>query len=147
MSDGRSYPTRPILAASIAVFRNGKVLLAARTKPPGPALFSLPGGLVEVGETLQEAALRELDEEVAVRAEIIGFAGHVEVIQRDATGAVERHFVVSAFAARWASGEPQTGPEAQAVIFIDPAEIGTLKTTPGLGPIVERARELVEGAA
>lgn len=147
MSDGRSYPTRPILAASVAVFRDGKVLLAARTKPPGPALFSLPGGLVEVGETLQEAALRELDEEVAVKAEIVGFAGHVEVIQRDASGAVERHFVVSAFAGRWVSGEPQTGPEAQAVLFADLAEIGSLNTTPDLGPIVARARELVEGAA
>jgi ADP-ribose pyrophosphatase YjhB (NUDIX family) len=146
VSDGRSYPSRPILAASVAVFRDGKVLLAARTKPPGPALFSLPGGLVEVGETLQEAALRELDEEVAVRAEIVGFAGHVEVIQRDSSGAVERHFVVNAFAARWISGEPQTGPEAQAVLFADPEQLGSLNTTPGLGPIVRRARDLVEGA-
>ena len=73
MTDARLYPPRPILAASVAVFRHGKVLLASRTAPPAQNLFSLPGGLVEVGEGLAEAALRELMEEVGVTARIVGF--------------------------------------------------------------------------
>ena len=139
-ADTRLYPPRPILAASVAVFRDdGRVLVASRTKPPGPDVFSLPGGVVEIGETLEEAALRELDEEVGVRARILGFAGHVEVIERDEAGAVRRHFVVSAFSGAWIDGEPTTGPEAAEVRFIDPGEIGSLKTRPGLAGIVSRA--------
>ena len=59
MSD-RLYPARPIIAASIAVFRDGKVLLAARKETAANPVYSLPGGLVEIGETLRQAALREL---------------------------------------------------------------------------------------
>ena len=68
MAESRAYPTRPFLAASIAVFRDGQVLLAERAAPPAARLFSLPGGLVEPGESLQEAALRELEEETGVEA-------------------------------------------------------------------------------
>lgn len=145
MSESRLYPSRPFLAASVALFRDGLVLLATRTKPPSPALFSLPGGLVEPGETLQEAALRELHEEVGVTAEILGFAGHVEVIERDDEERVRSHFVVSAFAARWLAGEPRTGPEAGEIRFVAPDEVGGLATTPGLAAIVDRAAAILAG--
>jgi ADP-ribose pyrophosphatase YjhB (NUDIX family) len=141
--ESRAYPSRPFIAASVAVFRDGKVLLAARTKPPSPALFSLPGGLVEVGETLEQAALRELMEEVGVEAEILGFAGHVEVIERDPDERVRSHFVVNAFAGRWLAGEPVTGTEASDVRFVAPAEVGSLATTPGLTRILDRAASIV----
>ena len=144
--NGRLYPARPILAASVAVFRDGRVLVASRTKPPGDAVFSLPGGVVELGETLADAALRELAEEVGVRADLVGFAGHVEVIERDADGRVARHFVVNAFAARWTGGEPTAGPEAGSPVFVLPGELAALPTTPGLAGIVDRARALVEAA-
>jgi 8-oxo-dGTP diphosphatase len=147
VSEDRTYPTRPFVAASIAVFRDGRVLVASRTRAPAPELFSLPGGLVEVGETLQEAALRELMEEVGVSARIVGFAGHVEVIERDGEGRVARHFIVNAFAGLWTGGEPQTGPEAGAVAFVPPGDLGALRTTPGLAGIIERAREVVEACA
>jgi 8-oxo-dGTP diphosphatase len=142
--DDRLYPDRPILAASIAVFRDGRVLLATRTKPPACELWSLPGGLVEPGETLREAALRELDEEVGVKAEIVGFAGHVEVIERDGADSVRRHFVVNTFAARWLSGEPVCGREAGAALFVPPDDVAGLATTSGLPGIVARARAVIE---
>ena len=63
-------------------------------------MFSLPGGLVEAGETLEEAALRELEEEVGVAASIVGFNDHVEVIDRDEDGQVARHFVIASFVAQ-----------------------------------------------
>ena len=149
MSDGASrlYPARPILAASVAVFRDGKVLLAARANPPGEALFSLPGGVVEPGETLAAAALRELREEVQVEARIVGFNTHFEAIDRDAQGRVRRHFVVASFAGAWVSGEAQIGPEAVAVIWADPEKLGGLALTRGLAPILRSAQLIFAGAA
>lgn len=139
MSDDRRYPSRPILAASVAVFREGRVLLAARARPPLEGLFTLPGGLVEPGERLGEAALRELREEVGVEAEMIGFVDHVEVIERDQEGAVKHHFVIAAHAARWRSGEPQPGAEALAVRWVALDALADLPTTPGLAAVLEQA--------
>ena len=108
-ADPRLYPAFPMLAVSVAVFRAGRVLLATRTKPPFDGIFSLPGGVVETGETLAEAALRELREEVDVEAEIVGFNRHVESVGLDAAGRVRTHFVIASFIAVWRSGEGTTG--------------------------------------
>ena len=145
MSDDRLYPPRPILAASLAVFRDGKVLIASRTAPPAQALFSLPGGVVEIGESLQDAALRELMEEVGVAAEITGFVDHAEVIQRDSDGRIKRHFVITCFAGRWISGEGHTSAEAGAVLWVDPDAMGSIPTTKGLPATLRKAKAVFEG--
>ncbi len=133
---------RPVLAASVAVFRGPLVLLARRGAGPAAGLWSLPGGRVEPGESLAAAALRELAEEVGVSAEMIGFAGVREVIRYDDDGRLAGHFVVVAHAARWRSGEPQTGPEATEVGWFRPAEVEGLDTTDGLAAIVAAAAHL-----
>lgn len=140
----RLYPDRPFLAASIAVFRNGKVLLGLRVSPPGSKVFSLPGGVVELGETLQEAALRELAEETGVTARIVGFAGHTEVLDRDESGRVRRHFVVASFAAHWQSGDGTPSDEAPELIWADPSDLGELPVTPGLRPLLTAARLVID---
>ena len=104
MAEGRSYPTRPYLAVSAAIIRDGKVLIVRRARPPASGIFTLPGGGVEAGETLREAVIREVREETGLAIEPIGLAGHREVIARDRDGKVERHFVILPFAARWISG-------------------------------------------
>jgi ADP-ribose pyrophosphatase YjhB (NUDIX family) len=139
LAPSRSYPARPILAASVAVFRGGRVLLAERVNPPAADCFSLPGGLVEVGETLEAAALRELFEETGVTASILGFNGHVEVIRQDEAGRVERHFVVASFVGTWIAGEGTPGDEARRILWADPLDLGPLPLTPGLRPLLERA--------
>lgn len=133
---------RPVLAASVAAFRDGKVLLATRTKPPADQLWSLPGGKVEAGETLEQAALRELEEEVGVKARLIGFNRHVEIFGRDAAGGITHHFVVASFVGHWLSGEPVTGPEAGAVIWADPLRLGGLPTTRELSDVLRRAHAI-----
>lgn len=138
MSD-RSYPARPILAASTAVIRHGRILVAQRANAPGAGLYSLPGGLVEVGETLAEAAARELMEEVGVVAAPLAICGHRDIIIRDGEGRIERHFVVVTFAARWISGEGATGPEAADVRWVTPDELAALPTTDGLAEVVRAA--------
>jgi ADP-ribose pyrophosphatase YjhB (NUDIX family) len=142
VTQDRAYPPRPLLGASVAVFRGGRVLVAARARPPGQGLFSLPGGLVEPGETLAEAALRELREEVGVEARILGFVDHVEVIERDGMDRVRHHFVVCAHAARWIAGEPAAGPEALEVRWVTHDDLLLLPTTAGLPSLVARAARL-----
>ena len=137
----RDSMIRPVLCASAAAFRGGKLLLARRTKPP--FLWSLPGGAVEWGERLAAAAMRELREETGIEAEAAGYAGHSEVLLRNEKGVVVEHFVVVAFAARWRAGEARTGPEASAVAWVEPARLGEHEITEGLAPIIERAERLV----
>jgi 8-oxo-dGTP diphosphatase len=138
MSD-RLYPARPFLAASLAVFRDDRVLLAQRFIPPSANCFTLPGGVVESGETLEEAALREMEEEVGVRAKILGFNQHVEVIERDDEQRIRHHFVIASFVGAWISGEGTVGPEAQAVAWVKRSELAGLVTTKHLRPLLERA--------
>jgi 8-oxo-dGTP diphosphatase len=142
----RLYPDRPFLAASVAVVRSGKILLAARTSEPNAQVFSLPGGIVEAGETLEAAALRELAEETGVVAEIVGFNGFREVIDRDEAGRARRHFVIASFAARWIAGEGEPSEEAAAILWVDLEEAAALQLTRELIPLLERAHDMV-GAA
>lgn len=141
----RLYPPRPILAASIAVFRQARVLLARRANAPLKGQYSLPGGVVEIGETLREAALRELMEEVGVEAEIVAFNDHIEAITGGARG-VETHYVIATFAGIWTRGEPKTSAEADRVLWASQDDLALLSTTPGLARIVARAGKLVEAA-
>lgn len=134
---------RPTLAASAAVFRGGRVLLARRGFAPGLGLWSLPGGRVEPGETLAEAAAREVREEVGVEAEIIAVAAALDFIGHDDAGALTSHFVVIAHAALWRDGEPQPGPEATEIGWFLPQDVGRLATTRGLADVVRAAARLL----
>lgn len=138
-----SEAKRPILAVSAAVFRGDRVLVAQRARGPGKGLWSLPGGSVEWGESLAEAAAREVREETGVEAEILGLAGQREVRMRGAAGTIERHYVILSFAARWRAGEAKSGPEAAQVRWIEPEALAQLRTTEGLGEIVAAARRLL----
>jgi ADP-ribose pyrophosphatase YjhB (NUDIX family) len=134
---------RPVLAVSAAVFRGNRLLIAQRARGPGKGLWSLPGGAVEWGETLAEAAAREVREETTVEAQILDLAGHREVRMRDAAGAIEHHYVILTFAARWQAGEGRPGPEAAQVSWIEPAALAQLPTTGDLSEIVAAAQRLL----
>ena len=111
MSDPRRYPDRPFLAVSAAIIRGDRVLVVRRARAPAHGVFTLPGGVVEAGETLAEAVIREVREETGLEVEPLSIAGHREMIARDSDGRAERHFVILAFAARWVSGEPVLNEE------------------------------------
>jgi 8-oxo-dGTP diphosphatase len=145
--DARSYPQRPFLAVSAAIVRDGKVLVVQRARPPAGGLFSLPGGVVEAGESLREALVREIREETSLTIEPLALAGFRETITRDDENRVERHFVILPFAARWLAGEPKLNDELSDARWVRPAELGELPTTPGLAEIVAAAFELVERGA
>jgi ADP-ribose pyrophosphatase YjhB (NUDIX family) len=143
VADERTYPQRPYLAVSAAIFRNGKVLVVRRARKPALNLYTLPGGVVETGEALADAIMREVREETALEIEPVGLAGHREVIVRDAAGRVERHFVIMSFAARWRAGEPVLNDELDDARWLDPPELSGYRTTDGLAGIVAAAAALL----
>ena len=137
----RLFPLRPILAVSAAVFRQGRVLIVRRARAPLVGHFSLPGGGVEVGETLAAALARELMEEVGVKAEIIAFNRHVEAIIPEGER-IRTHFVIASFVARWTSGEPRLSDEVDAVDWIDPAGVLPSPATPELAGVLKGAARI-----
>ncbi len=145
--DPRAYPDRPYLAVSAAILREGRVLVVRRARAPARGLFTLPGGVVETGETLAQAVTREVEEETALAIEPVAIAGHREAIVRDAAGRVERHFVILAFACRWRAGEPVPSEEVGEARWIVPDELAGLATTQGLAEIIAAAMKLLGEAA
>ena len=133
---------RPQLAVSAVIFRDGKVLLVRRSRSPGKGFYSLPGGRVEHGESLQQALAREVDEETGLRIDIVGLAGWREVLPGATAGG---HYVIMSFAARWAALEPVLNDEHDDYKWLEPGHFGDLKLTGGLLEVVEAARLLVEG--
>jgi ADP-ribose pyrophosphatase YjhB (NUDIX family) len=141
VADPRTYPDRPYLAASAAVLHDGRVLLVRRARNPAQGLFTLPGGVVEAGETLSEAAVREVREETGLIVEPFATAGQREVIVRDAENCVERHFVIVALAARWIAGTLSLNEELTEARWVLPGDLPALSTTEGLGEVVASAFE------
>ena len=146
MSNGdhaRTYPTRPYLAVSAAIFRDGRVLIVRRGRPPAHGLYTLPGGGVELGETLEQAVVREVREETGLAVAPLALVGFREAIGRDAAGRIERHFVILPFAARWIAGEIALNEELADAQWRRPDELAGLKTTDGLAEIVAAAAERI----
>jgi ADP-ribose pyrophosphatase YjhB (NUDIX family) len=144
--DARAYPDRPFLAVSAAIIRDGQVLVARRARGPALGLWTLPGGVVEAGETLIEAVKREVAEETGMAVEPVALAGHREALVRDGGGRILRHFVILCFASRWIAGEPRLNEELDEARWLRPSDLIALKTTEGLADIIAAAFERMEAA-
>ena len=144
--DPRAYPDRPYLAVSAAIIREGKVLLVRRAKPTVSPVYTLPGGVVEAGETLHEAVKREIGEETGLTIEPLALAGHREFLLRDTDLRVARHFVILCFASRWIAGEPILNEELAEFLWLQPEEVAALNTTERLAEIVLTAAAQVSAA-
>lgn len=139
MSGSRDYPDRPFLAVSAAILRDGKLLIVRRRNAPAQGLFTLPGGVVEPGETLHQAVAREVMEELSIVCEAVALIGHREAIVRDAAGKVKAHYVILPFLARYLSGEIVLNDELDEARWTERKELDGLKTTEGLEEIVAAA--------
>jgi ADP-ribose pyrophosphatase YjhB (NUDIX family) len=128
---------------SAAIFRDGRVLIVRRARPPAHGLYTLPGGGVELGETLEQAIIREVREETGLAIIPLALVGFREAVARDAAGRVERHFVILPFAAHWIAGEVALSEELAEAHWRKPDEVAGLKTTEGLAEIVAAAAERV----
>lgn len=118
--DERRYPDRPLVGVGVVIWRDDQVLLVRRAKPPRQGEWSLPGGAQELGETVFEAARREVREETGLEVEITGLITVVDAIRRDQAGAVAYHYTLVDVAAEWRAGEAQALDDAAEVAWAAP---------------------------
>jgi 8-oxo-dGTP diphosphatase len=139
--EGRRYPDRPIVGVLAVVLRGDHALLVRRTNPPMPGRWGFPGGVLELGETVAQGAMRELFEETGVRAEAAGPLTVIDTIDRDGEGGVRYHYTLVAIIGHWRSGEGVPGDDADDVAWLTRGEIVEqgLPIAPALLPLLDIA--------
>jgi ADP-ribose pyrophosphatase YjhB (NUDIX family) len=147
MNVRRQYPETPLVGAAAAVFdKRGRVLLVQRGRPPRAGTWGLPGGMLEVGERLADAAAREVREECGIEIAIGGVAGVFEPIVRDAEDRVEYHYVVIDFWAGHSSGVAVAGDDAAGVAWADVNELDRYSLAPDTCQVIKDAHALWRSA-
>ena len=123
------YPAAPQIAVGAIVIRDNKVLLIKRGQPPGEGLWSIPGGSVELGETLQEAVEREVREETGVTVRAGNPVYTFDLIDRDDSGRIRFHYVIVDLAADYVSGRPRPDDDASEARWVTSEELYMLPTS------------------
>lgn len=120
------YPDHPRVAVGAVVFREGRVLLVRRGQAPAKDLWAIPGGSVEIGETLQQAAEREIREETGIRIRAARPIFIFDVIERDESESISFHYVIIDLSAEYVSGELSAGDDAVEARWVSAEEINSL---------------------
>jgi 8-oxo-dGTP diphosphatase len=115
---GRDYPATPIPSVHILVRRADRILLVKRGRPPFEGLWGLPGGAVELGESVQAAAIRETREETGLTVQVKRFLGYIDAIERDDQSRVRWHYVIFYFEATTLDQSLEPGDDAAAVQWV-----------------------------
>jgi ADP-ribose pyrophosphatase YjhB (NUDIX family) len=142
----REYPDAPRVGVGAIVLHEGRVLLVRRGRAPALGLWSVPGGLVELGETSVDAARREVEEETGLDVRIAGLVGVLDRVTRDADGRVRYHWVLVDYLAYPQSNDTITaGSDAAEVRWVTIDEVERLPITEGLAEMIKRAATLAGG--
>ena len=123
------YPAQPIVAVGAIVFKDNKVLLVRRGQPPSQDLWAIPGGRVEIGESLQQAAEREILEETGIAISALDPVYTFDYIERDKAANIRFHYVIVDLRADYIAGELRAGDDAAEVRWVGPEEMGRLKVS------------------
>ncbi len=138
--DRTVYPESPIPAVAVVVRRNrDEFLMIQRGKEPRKGTWTVPGGSIELGETLKEAAEREVREETGLSVRALRAFGAIDAIYRDSKGRLEFHYVIIYMEAEYLGGEPAAGDDAMSVRWIRGDEIraGFADAEPGTLRIIK----------
>jgi 8-oxo-dGTP diphosphatase len=135
----REYPERPLVGVGGVVIRDGRVLLIRRGGPPLEGEWSLPGGMLELSETLEEGVLRELLEETGMQVRVLGLVEVFERIIRDDSGRTKYHFVIADYLCEALSGEARAASDVTDVAWATEVELAQYSLTPTAMRIIARA--------
>ena len=113
-----AYPSQPVVAVGAIVFRENRVLLVKRAQPPSQNLWAIPGGKVEIGETLQEAAEREILEETGITIQAREPVYAFDYIERDGSEHPRFHYVIIDLVAEFVRGKIRAGDDAADVRWV-----------------------------
>ena len=147
MTDGREYPSVPRVGVGAIVIDSGRVLLVRRGKPPLMGKWSVPGGMVELGETTREAIQREVAEECGLEIKVGEVAGILDRVVRDAEGRIRYHWVLVDYVASLVSGTLCAASDADEAQWVEVDDVERLDTTDGLMDMIRRALAIAEGRA
>ena len=139
----RQYPDRPIVAVGAVILDGDRVLLVQRGQEPLKGEWSLPGGAVEVGETLVAALAREVREETSLDVEVGEVVEVLDSIRRDAAGRIEYHYIIIDYACRVRGGTPTKaarGTDADDVRWIGIDELERYNVTSRAIAVIRKAR-------
>jgi 8-oxo-dGTP diphosphatase len=135
-----------MVGVAAIIFRNEKVLLIQRGKEPAYGKWSLPGGLVEVGETLKDAVQREVREEVGLDVTVKDLSAVLDRLILDASARLEYHYVLLDFICESSEGEPQPASDALACAFVSLDDLSRYPMTRGTAQVIQRALARTCGA-
>ncbi len=135
----RKYPDRPIIGVGGIVFEGDRVLLVKRAHDPGKGQWSIPGGVVRVGETLKEAVVREVLEETHLKVEVLALVKVLDRIFRDGSGRVAYHYILVDFLCEGGDGQLRADSDAEEARFSQIEELAPLKLAPITEEVIRRA--------
>ena len=138
----REYPRRPIIGVGGVVFIDGRVVLIRRRYPPLQGQWSLPGGAVDVGETLRDGVRRELREEIGIETHVGPLIELLDHIVREPDGRVRYHFVLADYLCHQVGGRLRPGSDAESVAVADPDNLSSYALTDKTLEVIRRAADL-----
>jgi 8-oxo-dGTP diphosphatase len=137
--DDRRYPKRPVLGVGALVFRQNKILLVERGKEPLKGWWSLPGGVLETGERIEEGIRREVKEETGLEVKPVALATIFERIIRDDKGRAQYHYVLIDYICRILGGTPAAASDVSALAWVGESDLRDYRLTEGTLPVIEAA--------
>jgi mutator protein MutT len=139
MNMSRQYPAEPIVGVGGIVLDADRVLLVKRGREPLKGIWSIPGGKLELGETLRQGVRRELREEAALEVRVLEMVEVFERITQDEDGRIAYHFVLLDFLCERVAGEARAGDDVDEVAWVERTRIGEYQTTEGAAGVIEKA--------
>jgi 8-oxo-dGTP diphosphatase len=139
----REFPEMPIAAAAAVIVREGKILIIKRRFPPNEKKWSIPGGVIEIGEPAREAAVREVREETGLGVRIDGIVDVVDNIIYEGER-VKYHFINCDFQATYLSGEVTTNEEVLDFAWIEEGDMKKYDMTKGAAYVMRLVFEKIK---
>jgi mutator protein MutT len=137
----RLYPDHPLVGVGAIIICNGKILLEKRGNEPGKGKWSIPGGLVELGETVEQTVIREVKEETGLEVEKPEHIDVVDNIDLDENGRIKYHFIIIDFLVKLKSGILKAASDAAEVRWVLLSEVEKYELTKTFRAFYERNRQ------